>query len=347
MDEPTYESILIEIGGIRPPANPDARAVRWIPEGSPVGVGRRWDGSLEIFLLGSTLIAQIPAVAQAMSAGEWYREDGTAFEANRIALPRFAHFDQVAAFITTELLRQGGETDPARALATSEPIIALALDPLRQRHQQLMGLAGELMVIRALVLSTQAPGAVLEAWAGSGRSARDIQLGTLGLEVKATEGDISSHEISGTWQTEIGHPVGSTPETALWLVSLGLRTGIMGDETWSIRGLLDEITDRAMTVGAPDSAVSGFRDQVGRYGGAQFSDHDLDFRFSLSFARAYDMTDAALQVLRTADVRARPNVETDSVRFRVNLPERVTGDVNPIVGLPRIAKEACRIGGLA
>jgi hypothetical protein len=52
-------------------------------------------------------------------------------------------------------------------------------------------------------------------------------------------------------------------------------------------------------------------------------------RWNLRCFRAYDMSDTAVKVLRRADLLNRTNVVLDSVTFQINLPEQVTGDINP------------------
>lgn len=49
------------------------------------------------------------------------------------------------------------------------------------------------------------------------------------------------------------------------------------------------------------------------------------------------MKDEAIRLLTTDDLRARPMIETDSLHLRVNLPDQVRGDINPIVGLTNCA----------
>ncbi len=65
-------------------------------------------------------------------------------------------------------------------------------------------------------------------------------------------------------------------------------------------------------------------------------------RWRLRFARGYDMTDTAIRLLTTDDMRARPFVDLESLRMRVNLPDRVSGDLNPVVGLTSCAQRILR-----
>jgi hypothetical protein len=95
-------------------------------------------------------------------------------------------------------------------------------------------------------------------------------------------------------------------------------------------GLVEELVGRIAaygrdsTIGYDHNAMAGSV----RYGR----------RFRIRFARGYDVTDPAIRLLTTDDVRARPFIETDSLRMRVNFPDRVNGDVNPLVGLSRCAQ---------
>jgi hypothetical protein len=50
------------------------------------------------------------------------------------------------------------------------------------------------------------------------------------------------------------------------------------------------------------------------------------------------MTDATIRLFTTSDLRVRPFIDAESLRLRVDFPDRVTGDVNPIVGLSVAAR---------
>jgi hypothetical protein len=66
--------------------------------------------------------------------------------------------------------------------------------------------------------------------------------------------------------------------------------------------------------------------------------------FRLTFVRCYDMSDEYIQVLRSDDIRRRPNTELKSVNFRINLPDQVRGDANPTVGLNAAAQKMLHLG---
>jgi hypothetical protein len=69
-------------------------------------------------------------------------------------------------------------------------------------------------------------------------------------------------------------------------------------------------------------------------------------RLRLRFARAYDMQDEAIRLLTTDDVRARPFIDAESLRLRVNLPDQVRGDLNPVLGLATCASLILAPNGL-
>jgi hypothetical protein len=60
-------------------------------------------------------------------------------------------------------------------------------------------------------------------------------------------------------------------------------------------------------------------------------------RFRLRFARGYDLADEAIRLLTTDDMRARPFIDVESLYARVNFPDQVRGDINPVVGLANCA----------
>ncbi len=55
------------------------------------------------------------------------------------------------------------------------------------------------------------------------------------------------------------------------------------------------------------------------------------------FERLYDLADDRIKLLRSEQLDEARHVEADSVSFRVRLPARVQGDINPTVGMQKIA----------
>jgi hypothetical protein len=186
---------------------------------------------------------------------------------------------------------------------------------------------------------------LVESWFGFTQSSRDFQISTVGVEIKTTSGSSSSHHVSGVHQCEVGHGVNGQIEDDLILVSLGvLESGEDSDYTFSLPQLVDDIVDmiRNADHSNPANAVAEFLSKVAAYG----VDSELGYehetmrsrerfqrKYSLKFCRGYDLTDPGVQILSSDDVRSRPNVELDSLRFRINLPVSVTGDLNPTMGI--------------
>jgi len=291
----------------------------------------------------------------------WYRKGlEDPLVASRLLLPAAGHFDHIAAFLCTELLRNGASTEPRRAFSRTEPVIELAIQRLRIADRAILGLCGELLLLEALARAApdEKVAEILDAWKGYRETARDLQLGDVGIEVKTTTRTTSSHPVQGVHQVELGHGVDGVPESSLLLVSIGIQWAEAGAESsssTSLPQLVDGIVERTKQAMKSSSVpvVAQLLRRITEYGSSAEIGYDHETMagstafqrpFRRSFVRCYDMTDPAIQVLTGDDVRARPHVDTDSVRFRINLPDQVQGDINPTVGLNKCA---VRILGLA
>ena len=138
---------------------------------------------------------------------------------------------------------------------------------------------------------------------------------------------------------ERGTPVDDQPETHLFLLSIGLewlpteaRTGV------SIPALVDVLHG---SLGDGDSRAA-FLDRVKQYGGDASIGYDHEehrdlprFRrpFHARFERLYDMDDMSIRLLRSKDLEHATHIDQGSVTFRVRLPQKVRGDVNPLSGM--------------
>lgn len=347
MNTAHYEDLLAVIEGL-PPSDATERDVSWATQAGIVGVARAYDGKIEIFMRGDPIVAVSGTIRELLEHQVWFRRAGLPpVEASRLLLPAAGHFAQVAAFVCTELLRNGADVDLARAFRLTEPIIELAIRRLRLSDQVLVGLAGELLVLDALC--HRAPGSrvggVVSSWDGWKESGRDFALGGVGVEVKATTRTTSAHQIQGVHQVELfDGEDGSQSEATLFLISVGLiwesREG-----AFSVPGLVDSIVRRLHDVEARD-AIDTFLAHVREYGanadvGYDHKTMSTDLRFTRTFVprfvRGYDMTDPQIEVLRSRDISPHQHVVTDSVSFRIELPDRVSGDLNPIWGLHEVA----------
>jgi hypothetical protein len=152
-------------------------------------------------------------------------------------------------------------------------------------------------------------------------------------------------------QFELGHGVDGVEETNYLLASLGLEWTDVNDpaNTTNLPELVDGMAKRVSdALGA--SAAGCINDLVARiaeYGSPTRVGYDhrtmaatdrFSRRFRLRFARGYNIADNAIRLLSTDDMRARPFIDADSLYTRVNFPDQVRGDVNPVVGLANCAR---------
>lgn len=345
----TYESVLQLVKRVPSAASADHRDVNWLTDARVVGVARDHNGQIEVFLAGVRLSAASPTVAAALQFRTWHRDSVPPFDANRLLLPLLGHFDQVAAFICTELLRSGADAFLPRAFAQTEPIIELAINRLDLSYQAILGLAGEILLLDALcrqaVDEQVAP--VVRSWDGWKNSSRDFSWGTTGVEVKTTTMSTSSHLISGIHQVDRSDGFdGRTPEERLFLVSVGLQPAMAEGNTFTIPQLVDRVINRIERARCGESVVEMFLAHVAEYGaswgggyehGRVAPDSAYAMPFLTAFFRAYDMADTAIDVLRRPDIMTRQHIDANSVRFRVELPT-IASLGNPVVGANQVAR---------
>lgn len=347
----TYEELLAGIGVLARPREAAERKLFWVTGAKDLGVSRTPEDRLEIFLVGSKLTASRPGLRDALEFGAWFREGAQTevFEANRLILPAVGYFDQVAAFICIELVRNGVEQDPAYAFSKSEPIIDLVIERLRLSDGALLGLFGEMLVLDALSqrATDDELAHVVANWDGWKQSLRDITFGTVGVEVKTTTRSTSTHEIQGVHQVELNDGLSGGPiETDLLLVSIGVNFTVAHENAVTVPDLVDRISGRLKRIHRQD-VQTVFVSRVREYGAESGFGYDHatmsgDAAFTrpieVVFVRAYNMTDPNVSVLRRADIVPHQYVELASLRYTVDLPVRVSGDTNPTVGLQQVAK---------
>jgi len=344
----SYESVRQLIESVPIATSAGVRDVRWVTDAHVVGLSRDPDGHVEVFMAGSEIVPVTAAVRDAIEFRVVHREGLPSFDANRLALPALMHFDQVAAFICTELLRNGADTSLQSAFAKTEPIIELAIERFRVSHQIVVGLTGELLLLEALCrgAADAQVGRVIGSWDGWKRSSRDFDLEGVGVEVKTTTGNTSTHFVEGVHQVERNSDsVNGQLEHHFFLVSIGLQAVGGYEDPINVPWLVDRILERMRTTGSDESAVGEFLYRVSEYGsdsgvgykhGTQTPDPAFAAGFLTTFFRAYDMGDEAIQVLRRQDVSVRAHVDIGSVNFRIDLPAIVSLG-NPIVGANQVA----------
>ncbi len=349
----SYEHQLEIVQRLPPSSSDNDRHIEWCINSGPVGLARTPKGGIEIFLEGPQLAPRLRRVRDAVEYQRWYRSGGGQLLASRILLPSAGHFEQVAAFLCTELLRNRADVDLGRAFAETEPLIELAISDLLIADETFVGLCGELLVLHAMALASPVERLVdvLDSWKGYRDTARDLQVGLVGIEVKTTTSVSSSHLFRGVHQIELGHGVDGAVEEAFLLASLGLEWTDPDDEenTTSLPELLDGLISRVVGLrgASADAVVAELLERSRSYGASTDVGYDhrtmagnarFRRRFRLAFARGYDMSDPSIRLLTTDDMRARPFIDLDSLRLRVNLPDQVSGDLNPVVGLSHCVK---------
>lgn len=348
----TYESVLDQIAAVPDAPSSGQRVIHWLAGSQAIAVARDHVGHLEVFLAGDPLEPRTLTVREAMQHHDWHRDSGPVLSANRIVLPALGHFNQVGAFICTELLRNGAEDDVAEAFALTEPIIELAIKRLQISEGAMLGLAGELLILKSLVHEAEDAqvGAVLQSWAGWHRSHRDFTWNRVGVEVKTTMRPSSTHMVQGLHQVDPLPADDNTPgEERLLLVSIGLTEAGPSSNTFSIPTLVDQILQRLDATGNTALAAP-FLQHVAAYGSESGFGYDhatmsADAPFTdsyvTSFCRGYDMGDPSIEVLRHDVVSAHHHVEAQSVRFTINLPAVLTTQ-NPVNGANQVARDILR-----
>lgn len=350
---PKYEDVLQDIQAVASAVTGDTRDIKWLTSAEVIGVARDKDGRLEVFIKGPELKASSQTVRDALEYHQWHRKVGGPFAANRLLLPALGHFDPIAAFISTELLRNGADQDVEQAFRITEPIIELAIERLLVSESALLGLAGELLLLKSLcnLADPHQIGSVIQSWDGWRRSSRDFHWGGTGVELKTTMRSTSTHMVQGVHQIEPSEgDNGEQVEDRLLLVSVGLQRADAGQNAISIPDLVQQIVDRLEATGNANQ-VPEFLTRVTRYGsesGVGYDhasmQHDAPFTsiFTITFFRAYDMTDPSVEVLRRDDIATRHHVELPTVTFRVTLPASISA-TNPITGANQIAGSILRI----
>lgn len=348
----SYEWLREEISVLCKAQDQSERRLLWVTAEHSLAVCRDTAGRLEIFIVGGPLDASSGTVADVLEHQTWQAEGGTEVSATRVVLPNGDHFDQFGSLLCVELVAHGLAEDPQGAFLAVEPLIALALTRETVADQTLTGLVGEVALLEALLSASGASaGDVLGSWAGSAPSARDFEIGSVGVEVKTTQGAASNHHVEGVHQVELGRSNDDVAETDLFMLSLGVRW--VGEESPGMS--LPDLVDSVLTRLSDADDRSAFLARVKQYGGdaALGYDHALDQgkarysrRFYFRFERLYDMADDRLKLLTSESLEGIANVDPRSVKFRVVLGERIHGEHNPTVGWSAIARRILSAAGL-
>jgi hypothetical protein len=336
-DSTTFETLRSELKAAVRATSAHERRIAWVGNERRMAFARDAKGRLEVFLVGDPLSPRERTVRERLLHDTWQTAGGDHLAANRLRLPDDDHYDAIAATILLELLDKGYEHDAGEAFRRTEPLIALALEPARAENAALTGLAGELLALASMIrLEPGSCGAFLDAWQGWKRSSRDFQLGSLGLEVKTSTTGASRHHIQGWYQVERGVAADGAVETGLHLLSIGIRWLAIDGPGTTIESLVKEIVDTL-----PAQRRQGFVDGVRGYAGLNLAIEEngasgqasLRRPFISTYERLYDLQDERIRLPRSDDFAPFTSLVSDSVTFEIELPERVRGDRNPVVGL--------------
>jgi hypothetical protein len=354
----TYEAILSEISELRRSASVNQREVVWLTTADVVGVSRTTGGGVEIFLSGSELTPKSRVVKRALEYQTWHRAGGLpSVNANRILLPAVGHFDQVAAFLCAELIRSGSDADLATAFSKTEMIIELSIMKLRMTDRAVLGLTGELLLLDSMLrqASNELVGQIAESWHGWRESTRDLSWSTIGVEVKTTTLSTSTHHVQGVHQVErVEQPDTVELEQKLFLVSIGLEW-LQPDQNYDNAHTLPELVESILERLLSERQIEMLLNHIQEYGDNEGFGYDhrtmslnrsFTRPFVARFVRCYDMSDPLIKVLRSTDLRLHEHVDVASVKFRVELPQKVEGDLNPVVGLNQAASTILAAGQL-
>lgn len=343
----SFEQLRSSLENQPPAAMHSARELLWATDSKTLAVARNADGVIEVFIVGPPLSVASAELGDNLEHQTWTTSAGAELPATRILLTGDVNMPGVAAFICAELLVYGLNRDAQRAFSATEPLIVQLLRADAVGSQILTGLVGELIAIDGLTRHSRSPEWVVENWFGHAPSSRDLQLGSVGVEVKATTTSSSTHSVQGFYQVEIGHPASDVPETALHLLSVGVRwLPLRTTSGETIPSVVDGIVARL-----PGVAAEKFLARLRQYGGDSgrgYNHHrDRDNAHFCrpwfpTFERLYDMSDHRIRVLKGSDMAGVAHVDPASVSFRVTLPTHVHGDLNPISGIEAISRYLSR-----
>lgn len=353
----SFEHLLQLAESLPMPSSETEREVCWCELSNTVGFSRQVNGSIELFLCGDELRTASPLVRRHLRYDQWSRMTGCVFKANRLVFPAEDHYTAATAFLAEELLRKDAVTSLQNGFSLTEPLIEMMLRRTALSEEELLGLIGELRFLEVLlsVASDQTKKALaLDAWRGHEQTSRDFVFGNAFTEVKATRGDRSVHQISSLMQVDPRRSEAGQPLEQLHLLSLGFKPVFPSEPdvvSISLPNQVDVILKQlgeATIKEARNALQTLFLSKVESYGSVAGHGYVHDEMqnwaaykagWQHGFLRVYDMNDSAVQVLRRSDVRQRGHVVFESVHFTVDLPDCVTGDLNPHNDLFQLAKK--------
>lgn len=339
------------------PKHNDEREIHWCDDKHVLGFSRQHSGNIELFLRGDELRASSPLVRRHLKFNQWTRSGGEVFRANRLVFPSDDHYTPAAAFLAEELMRRNAAGAMVDSFSQTEPLIEMMLRRTALSDDEILGLLGELRFLEALLIvavDSKQKILAVDAWRGHERASKDFVYGSQSVEVKSSSGDRSIHRISSVMQVDPRRSESNEPLEELYLLSLGFKSIAASDEN-KIGISLPSQVEIILQKLAPTSNIHHRSDieelflakvaSYGSLGGLGYVHDEMKHwsayqaQWQQGFLRVYDMSDDAIQVLRRRDVQGRAHVILDSVSFDVDLPDHISGDVNPHNDLFALAKK--------
>lgn len=334
MSDLQFESLRSELEALSVP-RAQARHLIWLA--APLAVARTASGDFEVFICGPELRAASPLVRRQLQHGGWRpAEGGSAFYASRVALPSAPHFSSIAALIAIELIRAGvaGPRGVQAAFSDVEPIIEMAMRRSALADSAVIGLFGELTVLRQLMLPrVQQPASLMrciEFWQGWQDGGRDFRIGGHSIEVKTTSAASSIHEFSGLHQLE-SQLLPSAQLEHLHLLSIGLAPSTSAGE--SLPAMVESIVSILRSATGGEEASTEFVRRValyGQYSGCGYLHESMAewsvyaTRYAHTFVpRLYRLDDPGMLLLTRA-MLAQTFVQPHDLAFTMHLPEAVS-----------------------
>ncbi len=352
----TFEQLLRLTEELPFPEDDSEREVRWCEDSHVLGISRQQGGSIELFLCGEELHASSQLVRRHLKFDRWTRAKEDVFRANRLVLPSDDHYIPTAAFLAEELLRRNVTESVANSFAQTEPLIEMALRRTALSEEEILGLLGELRFLEVLLsvaANSRQRAVALDAWRGHERGARDFVFEIHSVEVKSTRGDRSVHKIGGVMQVDPRRSESNEAQEELFLLSLGFKLDNSENRPFSGLSLPEQVDVILQKLTPPGNQENTgelqtlFLAKVASYGSAVGRGYEHEemrdwsayqTRWQHGFLRIYDMNDSSVQVLRRDDIQRRGHVVLDSVSFLIDLPDRISGDLNPQSDLFAFAK---------
>lgn len=329
-----FEALRADLEALSVPLG-HVRNLRWLT--TELAIARTTAGNYEIFIRGPEIRALSSLVRRHLQHSDWRpKTGGEPFSASRIVLPSAPHFASIAALIAIELVRAGiaGPQGTQGAFTDVEPIIGMAIRRGALAENVIIGLLGELTVLRQLILArTGHPTTImrrLDFWQGWQESGRDFRIGNHSIEVKTTQASASIHEFSGLHQLEPKLLASGVLEQ-LHLMSIGLAASTTMGET--LPSMVGSIITLLLNAGAGAEVTDEFLQRVSLYGSQSGPGYvhttmqdwsAYGMRYSHTFLpRLYRVDDPAMRLLKR-DMLAQTFVQPEGLSFKMHIPEQVS-----------------------